>query len=89
MLQYYGFTYRKTEKKPFLTVWNFGIKKEYRRQKIGTKMFEYIYQFAKNNNCDFIALIAESNNTVAQSFYEKLGYTKEFGYVKLIDKKSC
>lgn len=77
------------ELKPFLTVWNFGIKKEYRRQKIGTKMFEYIYQFAKNNNCDFIALIAESNNTVAQSFYEKLGYTKEFGYVKLIDKKSC
>lgn len=76
------------ELKPFLTVWNFGIKKEYRRQKIGTKMFEYIYQFAKNNNCDFIALIAESNNTVAQSFYEKLGYTKALGYVKLIDKKS-
>lgn len=72
--------------RPFLTVWNFGVKEEYRRQKIGTKMFEYIYQFAKQNNCDFISLIAEKDNTIAQSFYEKLGYTKEVGYVKLIDK---
>lgn len=45
--------------KPFLTVWNFGVKEEYRRNKIGTKMFEYIYKFAKQNNCVFISLIAE------------------------------
>lgn len=75
------------ELKPFLTVWNFGIKKEYRRKKIGTKMFEYIYNFAKSSNCDFISLIAETNNKVAQSFYESLGYNKEVGYVKLIDKE--
>lgn len=75
------------ELKPFLTVWNFGIKKEYRRKKIGTKMFEYIYEFAKKSNCDFISLIAENNNKVAQSFYESLGYNKEVGYVKLIDKE--
>ncbi len=50
-------------------------------------MFDYIYQFAKQNNCDFISLIAENNNTIAQSFYEKLGYIKEVGYVKLIDKE--
>ena len=75
------------ELKPFLTIWNFGVIKEYRRQKIGTKMFEYIYNFAKENNCDFISLIAESNNKVAQSFYENLGYVKEIGYVKLVDKE--
>ena len=73
--------------KPFLTVWNFGVKEEYRRNKIGTKMFEYIYKFAKQNNCVFISLIAEEDNIVAQSFYEKLGYIKEVGYVKLIDKE--
>ncbi len=73
--------------KPFLTVWNFGVKEEYRRNKIGTKMFEYIYEFAKKNNCDFISLIAEETNTVAQAFYEKMGYIKEVGYVKLIDKE--
>ncbi len=74
------------ELNPFLTVWNFGIKQEYRRQRIGTKMFEYIYEFAKENNCEFISLIAERNNTTAQSFYDSLGYTKEIGYVKLINK---
>ena len=46
-----------------------------------------IYKFAKQNNCDFISLIAERDNIVAQSFYEKLGYIKEVGYVKLIDKQ--
>lgn len=74
------------ELKPFLTIWNFGIKEEYRRQKIGTKMFDYIYKFAKENNCDFISLIAQNENKIAQSFYEKLGYNKEVGYVKLINK---
>ncbi len=73
--------------KPFLTVWNFGVKEEFKRNKIGTQMFDYIYKFAQNNNCDFISLIAETNNTVAQSFYEKLGYIREVGYVKLIDKQ--
>lgn len=73
--------------KPFLTVWNFGVKEKYRKNKIGTQMFEYIYQFAKQNNCDFISLIAETDNTIAQSFYEKLGYIKEVGYVKLVNKQ--
>ena len=72
---------------PFLTVWNFSVREEYRRNKIGTRMFEYIYQFAKQNKCDFISLIAEKDNIVAQTFYEKLGYIKEIGYVKLIDKQ--
>ena len=76
------------ELKPFLTVWNFGIKEKYRRQKIGTKMFEYIYNFAKDNNCDFISLIAETDNKIAHSFYENLGYIKEVGYVKLINKQN-
>lgn len=74
------------ELKPFLTVWNFGVRSEFRRKKIGTKMFEYIYKFAKDNDCDFISLIAEADNKVAQSFYDNLGYIKEVGYVKLIDK---
>ena len=67
---------------------NFGVKKEYRRQKIGTKMFEYIYDFAKKNDCDFISLIAETENEVAQSFYDSLGYMREVGYVKLVNKKT-
>ena len=72
--------------KPFLTIWNFGILKEYRRKKIGTKMFDYINKLAKENNCDFISLIASADNREAQVFYEKMGFIREVGYVKLVDK---
>ena len=41
-------------------------------------MFEYIYEFAKDNDCDFISLIAESDNKVAQSFYDNIGYINKF-----------
>ena len=44
---------------PFLTVWNLGLHKDYRRMKIGTKMLDY----------------------------ESLGYYREVGYVKLINKE--
>lgn len=37
-------------------------------------------------NCFIISLIAETNNKVAQTFYESLGYEKEVGYVKKIDE---
>jgi len=74
------------ELKPFLTIWNFGVKEGFRRNKIGTQMFEYIQEFAKQNDCSFISLIAEKDNKVAQCFYEKLGYTRHFGYVKLVDE---
>ena len=74
------------ELRPFLTVWNFGVKKEYRRRKIGTEMFRYIDFFAKENNCAFITLIAESDNVIAQKFYESLHYDKAAGYVKFIEK---
>ena len=75
------------ELRPFPTVWNFGVKKEYRRRKIGTEMFRYIDFFAKENNCAFITLIAESDNVIAQKFYESLHYDKAVGYVKFIEKK--
>ena len=74
------------EIKPFLTVWNLAIHKDYRRQKIGTKILEYIFNFAESHNCDFISLFAETSNKAAQSFYDSLGYNKEVGYVKLINK---
>lgn len=72
---------------PFLTVWNLGVHKDYRRMKIGTAMLDYIYNYAKELECDFISLIAETDNTTAQQFYESLGYNKEVGFVKLINKE--
>ncbi len=72
---------------PFLTVWNLGVHKDYRRMKIGTVMLDYIYNYAKELGCDFISLIAETDNIVGQQFYESLGYMREVGYVKLINKE--
>lgn len=46
-----------------------------------------IYDLAKKNHCDFISLMTEKDNLEAQAFYEKIGYTKEIGYIKLINKE--
>lgn len=72
---------------PFLTVWNLGVHKDYRRKKIGTAMLDYIYNYAEYLGCDFISLIAEEDNLIGQKFYDSLGYKKEVGYVKLINKQ--
>ena len=73
---------------PFLTVWNLGVHKDYRRMKIGTAILDYICKYAKELGCDFISLIAEKDNLIGQKFYESLGYKKEAGYIKLIDKQN-
>lgn len=70
--------------KPFITIWNLGIKKEYRRQNIGTEILKYIDKFASDNNCSFVSLLAEKDNKIAQAFYEKNGFDKEIGYTKYV-----
>ncbi|MDE5630917.1 MAG: GNAT family N-acetyltransferase, partial [Bacilli bacterium] len=50
------------ELKPFLTIWNVGVKKNKRRMGIATKMFEYIENFSKENDYLFISLVADKNN---------------------------
>lgn len=45
------------ELRPFLTVWNLGVHKDYRRKKIGKAMLDYIYAYAKELDCAFIALM--------------------------------
>ena len=72
------------ENNPFLTIWSVRVRKEYRRQKVGTRLFEYIEKMAKDMNCELICLIANKDNSGANQFYKKLGYECENGYVKLI-----
>lgn len=74
------------ELKPFLTVWNLGVHKDYRRMRVGTKLLEYIYEYGKSLDCAFIALLAEKDNISAQQFYENLQFEKVVGYFKLITK---
>ncbi len=72
------------ENNPFITIWSVRVKKEYRRQKIGTRLFEYIENIAKDMNCEIICLIANRYNIGANQFYRKLGYECENGYVKFL-----
>ena len=74
------------ENNPFVTIWSVRVKKEYRRQKVGTRLFLYIERIAKERNCEFICLLAEKENKEANLFYTKLGYTCENGYLKQIGK---
>ena len=72
------------ENNPFITIWSVRVKKEYRRQKVGTRLFEYIENIAKDMNCEIICLIANRDNIGANQFYKKLGYECENGYVKFL-----
>lgn len=72
------------ENNPFITIWSVRVKNTYRKQGIGTKLFQYIEKLAKDNHCEFICLIAEKENIGANTFYQKLGYECENGYVKFL-----
>lgn len=45
-----------------------------RRQHVGTALFEFVKNYASENNIDRITLNVWSRNPGAQSFYEKLGF---------------
>ncbi len=72
------------ENNPFVTIWSVRVKNEYRRHKIGTKLFQYIENMAKKMNCEFICLLAEKDNIAANEFYKKLNYECNNGYVKFL-----
>lgn len=72
------------ENNPFITIWSVRVKKEYRRLKIGTELFEYIENMARKMNCEFICLLADSDNIGANQFYKKLNYECANGYVKFL-----
>lgn len=69
---------------PFITIWSVRVRKEYRRIKIGTKLFEYIENMAKKMDCQFICLLADTDNIAANEFYKKLNYKFANGYVKIL-----
>lgn len=69
---------------PFITIWSVRVRKEFRRLKIGTRMFEYIENMAKKMDCEFICLLADKENIGANKFYKKLNYECDNGYVKIL-----
>ena len=72
------------ENNPFITIWSVRVKKEYRRNKIGTKLFNYIEKLAKDLDCEFICLVSDKDNYAANEFYKSLGYECDNGYIKVL-----
>ena len=52
------------------------VKKEFRLQKIATKLMQRVFEYGKENNCRFAFL--ETFSFQALSFYQKLGFQLEF-----------
>lgn len=59
---------------------------------IGRKLMEAVEKFARDNNCQLVALETHSNATWAINFYQKLGYElvndkyDTFPYSEMLDK---
>ncbi|WP_373034259.1 GNAT family N-acetyltransferase [Sulfurovum sp.] len=53
---------------------NMMILPEYQNQKIGSKMMQWIYGYAKNNDCVASELNCYINNKAAHNFWEKESY---------------
>lgn len=70
------------ENNPFITIWSVRVRREYRRLKVGTRLFEYIENIARDIGCEFICLLTDIDNIGANEFYKKLDYKIVNGYVK-------
>lgn len=56
------------------------VSKEYRKQKIATKLFEYIKKYAIDNSIHYLYLWTTLNNVIAINFYKKQGFYKMGDY---------
>lgn len=63
-----------SQKTEYLFLSKFYIKKEYRNKGIGTKVFEFIKEFAKLNNHNKIQLTVNKNNINTINAYKKWGF---------------
>lgn len=52
------------------------VDKEYRGQKIATKLMQFLQKYLKNNGFKRLALITDGDNLRAQEFYKKSGFEK-------------
>ncbi len=56
------------------------VSQEYRRQKIATRLFQYIKEYANKNEIDYLYLWTTPENLIAINFYEKQGFYKMGDY---------
>jgi ribosomal protein S18 acetylase RimI-like enzyme len=57
---------------------------EWRRRKVGYKLAEYIFNFARKNGYEKLVIYVRSSNLNAQAFYKKLGFVSNGVLVKQV-----
>lgn len=55
---------------------NIAVDKQYRRKSIGQQLILALFDYAADNNMQFISLEVRVSNNAAISLYEKLGFEK-------------
>ena len=53
----------------------FAVEENCRRQGVGTRLMEYVREFAKDNNCNSVQLGVSAFNENAKNFYQAAGFT--------------
>lgn len=73
---------------PFMVVENVVVKKECRRQRIGTILMAEIERIARDKGCRYVTLVSSVDRPAAHEFYHRCGYESEHykGFNKTISR---
>jgi len=66
------------EIKPEIEILKIGVRKEYQRKGVGTKLIQKLIEIAKEKNISKIFLEVKTSNLSAYNFYKKLGFKEMY-----------
>uniref|UniRef100_A0A7V4JPV9 [Ribosomal protein bS18]-alanine N-acetyltransferase n=1 Tax=Thermodesulfobacterium geofontis TaxID=1295609 RepID=A0A7V4JPV9_9BACT len=77
------------EIKPEIEIFKIGVKKEYQRKGVGTKLMQKLIEFAKEKNINKIFLEVKASNLPAYNFYKKLGFKETYRRKRYYDNEDA
>jgi len=66
------------EIEPEIEILKIGVRKEYQRKGVGTKLMQKLIEIAKEKNISKIFLEVKASNLSAYNFYKKLGFKEMY-----------
>jgi len=66
------------EIEPEIEIFKIGVKKEYQRKGVGTKLIQKLIEIAREKNISKIFLEVKASNLSAYNFYKKLGFKEMY-----------
>jgi ribosomal protein S18 acetylase RimI-like enzyme len=68
------------DEKPKIEITSLFVKKEFRREKIGKALVEFVLNFSKEKNCAGVVLYSGIQMKKVHKFYERIGFNKKAYY---------